>query len=153
MAKTVSRVSYKMVNTNHLVLFLAYWKRCVLKIKSAIRRHLKVNESRVIALTLLYNKIMTHNGVAKETKRNTLIPLGNFLGVVSVTVANKRKIVMDYLKSYLNNYVHEGIKHRRPFRLYRDREAMVSFFLLSSNGLHTTIKGKKRNTDFFSNFK
>jgi hypothetical protein len=152
LSKTVSRNVWKMVNNNHLFLFLHFWKKNILKIQHHARRYLAIRESRVVVMTQMYNKLITSYG-PKDSRRSALA-LTNFLGILNVAPAAKRRIVIEYMRSYLHNYAKDVAENgKKPLRLYLNKEAMISYFLIASNGLQNSIKGRKKNAEFFSHFK
>ncbi|OMJ96184.1 hypothetical protein SteCoe_369 [Stentor coeruleus] len=152
LSKTVSRNVWKIVNNNHLFLLLHFWKKNILKIQHHVRRYLTIREARVVVMTQMYNKLITSHG-PKDNRRSALV-LTNFLGILNVAPASKRRIVIEYMRSYLHNYAKDVIENgKKSLRLYLNKEAMISYFLIASNGLQNSIKGRKKNAEFFSHFK
>lgn len=153
LSKTVSRNVWKIVNNNHLFLFIYSWRKNIYKIQFYIRRFLAVREARIIVVTKMYNKLITINQNPNKDSRRSTLPLSNFLGIINVAPASKRRIVMDYIKNYLHNYAKDSVQNgKKALRLYLNKEAMISYFLIASNGLQNSVKGRKRNTEFFSHF-
>lgn len=152
LSKTVSRNIWKIVNNNHLFLIMYTFKKIAIRIQYYIRRYLAIREARITVMTLMYNKLITNNG-SKDSRRVNF-PLTNFLGVINVPPSKKRMIVADYIKSYLHNHAKGNFeKRKKNLRLFLNKEAMISYFLIASNGLQNSVKGTKKNIEFFSHFK
>ena len=137
-----------------------FWKRSVFFIQKAISNYSKIRQARILAITKIYNRIV----ITKKDRRVTVVP--GYVGSNSIlNPEKKRKLVLEYLKTYLANYcketyqesinsiggtedINEKAHKQKTFRLYSDKEAMISFFLGPSSAAKNSFQLRKRKTDF-----
>ena len=159
LVRLVNRNSWKIANSNHLLLLLYFWKRSIFKLHRCVKRFLQISQARVAAMTRLYTKQLST--ASASPRRGSLLSAANLGDSLSLNISARRRIASDYIRSYLHNYCrllkqyHESedpTKKRPAFCLYSDKPPMVSYFLIASTGLQNSSAHKKRNTEFFNNF-
>lgn len=154
MARLVSRNTWKIANTNHLLLLMYFWKRSLYKLQRAVRKFLQVRHARIGVLIKFYNKCM---GAASPTSRRaSLLSVINITGANTTSLVIKKRIVGDYLRTYLHNFCRENRKkheycEKSTFRLYTDTAPMISYFLIASSGMQGPST-RKKSIEFFSGF-
>lgn len=153
----VSKYTWKMVNSNHLLLLQAFWKRSIYRIQKNVRKYFKIREARIIAMNKLYAKYyvpLNH----KDNRRVTIIPLIHVPDVIVTSEVNRRKIIISYLRQYLHDFAKEELRKEKDserayrkgiLKIYTERTKFFSFSIVSGTGLHRNRRSFKRNTEIF----
>ena len=100
----------------------------------------------------------------KENRRVTLIPGWNNLGIFTINPERKKKIAAQYLNTYLCNFCKENKvkkelnenhneQSKMIFKLYTDKDPMLSFFIIASTSFQNPGKERRRYTENSKLFK
>lgn len=145
--RAVNKIIWKIVNCNHLYLFMSFWKRSLYIVKRCIKRYLRVREARLVAMTHMLRKF-GHNTV-KDSRRVSLNTTSGLIGLGIAAQKRKKQIFSEFLRKFMQNHLATSKSSQQSLNFFSNIPQTATQ-LLSLISQPDSTRHRKRNTDIFN---
>ena len=142
--RAVNKIVWKIVNCNHLFLFMSFWKRSLFIVKRSMKRYLRVREARLVALGHMVRKL--GHRIEKDSRR---VSLTTTSGVISLGIAaqkRKKQVFSEFLRKFMQDHLTTSMSFHQPLNFFTKVPQMATQLLSLLMPLPEPTRHRKRNT-------